>query len=280
MPIIILMFFLTGCDSSIKPILDNQKTYSIYGPLNINETPNYIRVHDNKALLSPEGTLPLDVEVTFTDLESGETEILEDRIIQFDSLYTHNFEVNMPIEFDSRYQVDMEDESGIRYSLTTVTTKESELAVLKDSVTCGSPFRIELSNIDLAAGEQLDAEVGVKLGSEWYWTHREMSRVYDQGTDEVVLSWTPHQISLYLLGPFDVIPCREFASDKIRFRFTHIGYVEELETTVPDNTGNSDIPNTSKQIVLSKYSGETEIQIHPCEFDGNPLSCNIHHDFD
>lgn len=280
MPIITLMLFLSGCDSSIKPILNEQKTYSIYGPLNIYETPNYIRVHDNKALLSPEGTLPLDVEVTFTDLESGEMEVLEDRIIQFDSLYTHNFEVNMPIEFDSRYQVDMEDESGTGYSLTTVTTKESELTVLKDSVTCISPFRIHLSNIDLAAGERLDAEVGVRIGSEWYWTKREMSRIYNQETDDVVLSWTPDQISLFILGPFDSIPCREFTSDKVRFRFTHIGYVENLETTPPNNAGTPSGPTTNKQIVLSKYSGGAEIQIHPCEFDGNPLSCNIHHDFD
>ncbi|WP_421774027.1 hypothetical protein [Gracilimonas sp.] len=264
------MCFFQGCDSSIEPITEGSRTYSIYGPLNIYETPNFIRVHDNKALLSEEGTRPLDVEMTFTNLSTGETEIPEDSLVQFDNLYTHNFEINMPIQFDERYRVSMQDDKGISYEITTVTTRETNLSVIKDSVSCLSPFRVRLTNIDLEAGERLDAEVAIKIGSEWLWTPREMGRTHNANTEELILSWTPYRISEFLFGPFDAIYCDGFSSDKIRFRFTHIGYVEEDESTLEGN-GNLLQPSADKQIVLSKYSGETEIQIHPCEFDPDEL---------
>lgn len=271
--------FLQGCESSIDPITEENRTYSIYGPLNIFQTPNYIRVHDNKAPLSEEGTLPLDVEMTFTNLSTGETEVLEDSIVEFDNVYTHNFQINMPVQFDERYRISMQDEKGVSYDITSVTTKETNLTILKDSVTCISPFRIRLTNIDLEAGERLDAEVAIKVGEQWLWTSRGIGRVHNGETEDLIYSWDPYSISLALFGPYDAIYCDGFSSDKIRFRFTHIGYMEGKN---PPNGGDGvpRRPVTDKQIVLSKYSGETEIQIHPCEFDGDPLSCDIHYDPD
>ncbi|MGN8226341.1 hypothetical protein [Gracilimonas sp. BCB1] len=245
--------------------------------MNINEAPNYIRVHDNKALLSEESTYPLDVEMTFTNLSSGEMEVLEDSMVEFDNVYTHNFEINMPVQFDQRYRISMQDEKGVSYDITSVTTKETALTVLKDSVTCISPFRIRLTNIDLEAGERLDAEVAIKVGQQWLWTPREMGRVHDEDTENLILSWTPYSISEFVFGPFDALYCDEFSSEKVRFRFTHIGYIEGDEQS-DERDENRIQPAPDKQIVLSKYSGETEIQIHPCEFDGDPLSCEIHHD--
>ncbi|MBO6585819.1 MAG: hypothetical protein JJ953_06910 [Gracilimonas sp.] len=267
-----------GCESSIDPITQEDRTYSIYGPLNIFQTPNYIRVHDNKAPLSEEGTLPLDVEMTFTNLSTGETEVLEDSIVAFDNVYTHNFQINMPVQFDERYRISMQDEKGVSYDITSVTTKQTDLTVLKDSVTCISPFRIRLTNIDLAAGERLDAEVAIKVGQQWLWTPREMARVHDEDLENLTLSWTPYSISEFVFGPFDAISCNGFSSEKIRFRFTHVGYVEGDEQS---NEGDENLiqPAPDKQIVLSKYSGETEIQIHPCEFDVDE-SCAPHHDLD
>lgn len=262
-----------SCDTSIEPIVTEGKKYSIYGPLNISQSPNYIRVHNNKAILSPEGTLPLDVEMTFTNLNNGQSEILVDRRIEFNELYTHNFKVEMPIEFDTRYRVDLNDGEGISSTLTTVTTKNATINVLADSVTCLGQFRLQLSDIDLDAGERVDVEVGAKVGNTWLWTPRLTPNSYDQGTNTLTFTFSPRDISIFLFGIFDAIDCSEFSSQRIRYKFTHIGYMEGEDQDVVEDTTDLSHLSPNQQIVLSKYSKETELQIHPCEFEDDPEAC-------
>ena len=274
--LIVMTTAFYSCDSSIEPITGGSGQYSIYGPLNISESPNYIRVHNNKAVLNPEATSTINANLSITNLNSGITENLEDRIVQFDSIYTHNFKVTMPIEFDSRYLIELEDPvADVTASLVTVTTKQSEITILEDSVGCNSAFQIQLSNIDLSAGERLDAEVAVRIGNEWRWTQRGTQRVYDDEAKTLTLSWTPNEISRYILGPFDFINCCEFTSKKIRFKFTHIGYLESNEQGTPPDTSGTNGPPGNNQVVLSKYSDETEIQINPCLNENNPVACSF-----
>ncbi len=265
-----------SCDTSIVPITGGDQQYSIYGPLNIAESPNYLRVHNSKAVLNAESTLPLNVNMEITNLNSGFAEMLDDRLVQFRGIYTHNFRIDMPIEFNTRYRIDLEDlETGVTSSLVSVTTKQSEITILEDSVGCNTAFRIQLSNIDLEAGEQLDTEVAVKIGEEWRWTPRSVNRVYDEEAKTLILSWTPNEISSFIMGPLDFLECCEFTSKKIQFRFTHIGYVEgNDEASLPDSSefnGNS----ANKQIVLSKYSDEAEIQVNPCRNESSPVACSF-----
>lgn len=262
-----------SCDTSIEPIVMEGKEYSIYGPLNISETPNYIRVHNNKALLTSDETFPLNVEMTFTNLDNGQYEILEDRVIEFGDLYTHNFKVDMPIEYDTRYLVELSDGEGISSNLTTVTTQNATINVLADSATCGSNFRLQLSEVDLDAGERVDVEVGAKVGNTWLWTTRITHHSYDQKTNTLSYNFSPSNVSTALFGLFDAISCSEFSSQNIRYKFTHIGYMEGEDQVVIDDTTDLTRPSPNQQIVLSKYSEETELRIHPCEFDGNPDSC-------
>ncbi|WP_421774026.1 hypothetical protein [Gracilimonas sp.] len=274
--LLLLLISSLSCDTSIVPITGGDQQYSIYGPLNIAESPNYIRVHNSKAVLNADATLPLNVTMEITNLNSGFSEMLDDRLVQFRGIYTHNFRIDMPIEFDTRYRVDLEDlETGITSSLTSVTTKQSEITILEDSVGCNTPFRIQLSNIDLEAGERLDTEVAVKIGDDWRWTPRSVNRVYDDEAKTLTLSWTPNEISSYIMGPLDFLECCEFTSKKIQFRFTHIGYVEGNEDASLPDSSELDWRLANKQIVLSKYSDEAEIRINPCINESSPVACNV-----
>lgn len=268
-----LSIFVISCDTSIEPIVGEGKEYSVYGPLNISESPNYIRVHNNKALLTPEGTLPMNVEMTFTNLDNGQTQIMEDKIVEFGDLYTHNFKVEMPIEFETRYRIELNDDEGGSSDITTVTTKNAAIDALTDTAKCVSYYRVQLSGVDLNAGERLDVEVGAKVGNTWLWTTKLSSTAYDQSTNTLTYVFTPNDISIFLLGIFDWIDCSEFTSDKIRFKFTHIGYMEGNNQVTLEDTTTLSSPSPNKQVVLSKYSKEKELQIHPCEFDDNPDSC-------
>lgn len=262
LPALLLTF--SSCDTSIEPIIDKGKQYSIYGPLHLKSTPNYIRVHDTRASLNEEATRNLDVEMVFTNLSTGEASLLQDSVVLFDHLYTHNYKINTPIEYDTRYKINIEDGEGFRDSLISVTTKKTEITILQDTVKCEERFRLELSNIDIESGERLDTEVGIYVGNSWQWTSRRQVYAIDDEQKTLALEWSPNGISILVFGEFDWIDCSEFDSDKIQFRFTHIGYVEGQASPgeIPDTTS----APVNQKVVLSTYSGGTELHIDESEF--------------
>jgi hypothetical protein len=261
--LIFTMVSLTGCDSSIQPIVNKGKAYSIYGPLDLQSTPNYIRVHDTNDLLNKEMTEDLGVQFTMTNLSTGESQLLNDEVLIFDSLYTHNFRIPDPVEYDTRYKFLLEDEEGFRDSVISVTTKKTDLSIVQDTVGCNENFILRFTNVDLDAGERIDTEVGVKIGVAWAYTTRPPAfQQYDRESNTLFLGWSPNGVSS-LINQLDWVPCGEFSSIKIRFSFTHIGY---MEVGTEGTTGISGNPIIPQKVVLSKYGGSTEITIDSTEF--------------
>lgn len=257
----LLCLLWAGCDTSIEPFHDTGVAYSIYGTLDLQNTPNYIRAHDTRAFLNSEATRDLDIKMVLTNLSTSDSNTLKDSVVVFDQIFTHNFKVESPIDFDTWYKIEIEDEDGFQESLLTKTTKRSQPNLTVNSNDCDDRFYIELSNIDLVAGEKVDAEVALKRGNTWHWTMRQDYYQYNEETNRLILGWSPNQISELLWpSPFANGPiCKEYDSDYVRFRFTHIGYVEGMDSNqVSDEeqfTG-SEIKNL---IVLSTYSEEVEI---------------------
>ncbi|MAL18795.1 MAG: hypothetical protein CL670_07145 [Balneola sp.] len=263
----LLLVILSACDTSIQPIVDKGKAYSIYGPLDIQKTPNYIRVHDTNDLLNPDLTKDLGVQVTMTNLNTGASQLLKDEVKVFDSLYTHNFEIPDSLEYDTRYKFSLEDEDGYRDSVISVTTKETELTVIQDSVSCGELFMLRFTNVDLNAGERIETEVGIKVGVAWMYTKRPANfRQYNSATNTLTMGWSPNYVSELIFGPFDWVTCSTFSSDKIKFSFTHVGYMEEVQPNAP-NELEFDQLYTPNQVVLSKYKGSTEVTIDSTVFN-------------
>jgi hypothetical protein len=247
-----------GCDVTIVPMSDSDKAYSVSGTLNLQSTPNFIRVHDTGSLLNPESTKELDLQVVFTNLTTMESRLLRDSVVVFDNIYTHNYVVDIPLEFDTRYKIEIEDGEGFRDSLVSVTTRESNLSVTPATVdSCTKYFFIELSDIDLDAGERVDMEVAINVANTWHWTSRRDFFQYDSDKIEIVVGWSPRSISL-LLWPNNPVPCEQFSSNMIRFRFTHIGYVEGGDG---ENQTEFTRSSVKRMNVFSKYSGEAEILI-------------------
>ena len=263
-----VLFCLSACDTTIEPIADSDPVYSMSGPLDLQRSPNYIRVHNVNSLLNPETTRELDVQMVFTNLTTMESELLRDSVVVFDNLYTHNFKIERPIEYDTRYRIDIEDHRGFRDSLVSVTTKETLMSVSTDTVTCNERFYVELTNIDLDAGERLDTEVAIQTSNTWQWTPRRDFEEYNSDTNTLVLGWSPNTISSLLWpSPFEMpVPCEEFTRDLVQFRFTHIGYVEGEDHSQQAGEDFS-ISSVQQRLVLSRYSGEAEIFIDDEAFE-------------
>ena len=130
--ITLLIISIIGCEHSFEPIRDHGKQYSIYGTLTIQGNENYIRVHDTRDLLNADDTRDLKVNLWFTDLQTGNTEMLSKQRVQFDSVYTHNYKVETAFDYDSRYKVELEDDEGFRDSIVMVSPEYTVAEMVSD----------------------------------------------------------------------------------------------------------------------------------------------------
>lgn len=262
------LMFLTSCDITLEPISESEPFYSISGPLDIQSTPNFIRVHDITALLNPEATRELDLQLLFTNLSTMESTLLRDSVIVYENINTHNFIVEESIEFDTRYKIEIEDNLGFRDSLITVTTRETNLSISPDTVSCNQRFLIELTDVDLEGGERLDTEVAVQVNNTWFWTQRDDFYEYNATEKILTVGWSPDSVSQLLWPPpAETIACGDFSAQQVRFRFTHIGYVEGISNT--DVIGEVDFSPefVQQRNVLSRYGYEVLIYIEDEVFD-------------
>lgn len=106
-----IFWFFLSCDNSLDPLDEEKGAYSIYGYLNLYKDINYIRVKNLNITYLQDST-NIDAEVTLENIYSGATEILEDTIVVFDSLKTHNFCRTMDIQPHIEYRVSVEGSDG------------------------------------------------------------------------------------------------------------------------------------------------------------------------
>ena len=109
--VFILLLILCSCDNSLEPVDQETGTYSVYGVLDLNEAPNYIRVRDLKIPFTAEATKEIDAEVILQNLDSNSTERLEDIKTQFNGVFQHNFEVDR-IFPDTEYRLTVKNAAG------------------------------------------------------------------------------------------------------------------------------------------------------------------------
>lgn len=269
-PMMLLSFLLavTGCSEPIDPFSEKNNNYSFYGPLYLEKSPSYIRIHDTRSLLNAESTRELNVTFQMTDLSTGETTTLKDSVKQFNEIYTHNFVVTKPVLYDNRYRFKLMDESGFIKEFTSVTTRRTEVTILKDVAKCEEPLEIELINLDLTSGEEIRAEAAINVNNRWFWSKRRPDQIFfeDSGDgrgERLVIIWTPNSISRSIFGEFSYPTCDEFTSDVIRFRVTHIGYVEDESN---DGRSPEQVLDADPIRVLSAYSVGGEFRIDPVVF--------------
>jgi hypothetical protein len=269
--LLLLLLFFANCEESINPLQQENNNYAIMGPLYLDDQPSYIRVHDTRASLNAQSTRTLNITLKMTDLSSGSTTILQDSIKQFNEIFTHNFVIKTPIKYNNRYRFTLEDEAGVTRSFTSVTTKRANLAITKDLAKCEEPLEIELSNLDLTAGEMIREEVGIQFNDQWYWESIPADRVFlDEGeeNERLRLSWIPNAITETFQSGYTyhnyAASCDELSSEIIQFRITHIGYMEDEEVDEAPENPDLDVDPVN---VKSTYTIEGQFRIDPAVFD-------------
>ncbi len=133
----IFIFFissLSGCDNSLDAFQENRAAYSVYGYLNVNADTNFVRVHDLDVPLLPDSTRMLNATVSLTNTATGQTQVLQDSVIRFDSVYTHNFFTTMDIKFETPYRLNIDGPDGKNMSVSTVTPNNAKTSIQVNTV--------------------------------------------------------------------------------------------------------------------------------------------------
>ena len=251
---------IVGCkDRAIDPYEGEKSIYSMYGALEVGETPNYIRIRDLQIPFGQEDFQDLNATVRFENLDSGIRTTLEDTIIVFSGNATHNFIVNESIQPQGKYRIIAERSDGaVVQTMATaphITKVEAEPI---ENVDCEQQIEFYFSNIP--APEQVQMEVGFFHEEKMQWNEvslvDQLKRVGD--TDVFYISMSPRNLLVEVFTPnlelevdgvirnpipprflFPTVHCRELDSNVAQIRYTHFGpeweAVEPIYPVNPDD---------------------------------------------
>lgn len=132
-----------SCDNSIDP-LDENDLYSNYGMLGVFRDTNYIRVKKLNSPLLADSTRSLNATVTLKNLITGQTQILEDSVVRFDSIYTHNFLTTLNILADSWYLLTVAKQNEVKLTTKAKTPNIANLDVQIEYPDVPPPYSPEI----------------------------------------------------------------------------------------------------------------------------------------
>jgi hypothetical protein len=137
----------SGCDNTIDPF-SGRSTFSIYGYLNLSEQRQFIRVKDvNVPLTGDSAAQPLDATVTLENLSTGVQRTLQDSVIAFGEVFTHNFWTDWTLDPDTEYRVTVTRSDGVTTHATTRTPRAIAPVSSPETGHCLTNFSIPFPGI-------------------------------------------------------------------------------------------------------------------------------------
>jgi hypothetical protein len=224
---LILLFVagvLFGCDNSLDPIDREKGLYSVYGALDIDDSTNYIRVKELNTPLGPDSTNEIDADVQLKNLETGNTAALQDTVVQFDGVNTHNFYTTMNITPQTDYKLSIERSDGRLAKAVTKTPNIASTQVAPQNEQCNQV--IELSIQPVGDREELNIEVGFETGDRRYWANISLEED-EQSPERLYARFTPKRILNRVFNPNSPneggVCCFQLSSKFLYVRYTHYG---------------------------------------------------------
>lgn len=241
----LIIMVAAGCeDRNISPFEESSGAYSIYGALEINKTPNYIRVKNLKIPFLSDSAKTMDAKVLFEDLQEGTRTELRDTVVNFSGNYTHNFIVNQQLEHQKKYKLTVEGPEGetVTSTATTPSITEVELSVgetsisEEDEVPCREPLTFTYKHVP--EPEYVRMDIGFKHNGRYHWS--EVGKVaqleHADDADEMVLTLSPRQLLVEVFPPSGIdnpgidprilsptVNCNELDSKEVRVEYNHFG---------------------------------------------------------
>lgn len=244
---LVFCLFFAGCDNTIQPLDRENGVYSIYGALDLREDVNFVRVKDLNRTLLEDTSGTIDAIVVIEDLQSGDTDVMQDSIVSFEGVKTHNFYTAMDILPETRFRVSVERSDGRTVSAETITPSFAQTnvdPVMEDCLT-----RINVTFTPVQNRTSLSLRFGFNYEGQRWWVNPRANVLgnpsdFGSGGDSQTYSFTPKTIiDLYPPGegdnPFDnddgiELWCHQLDNGQFYIRYTHYSQ-DYFDTTTSDS---------------------------------------------
>jgi hypothetical protein len=181
-----------GCDNTLNPIPEDT-VYTLHGALNVTQDWQVIRVRNLRTPVTPEGTGPLDAQVTLENLATGTTTSLQDSVVVFDGVTTHNYWARVDVTPDTEYKVTVSGPNGENAATATTRTPTIKRAVAQpDSGNCLDIFTVTFPEIDELA--LIQARIGYMPDSQRVWRDVDVRFGTHDGETVPLYSFQPEEL--------------------------------------------------------------------------------------
>ena len=184
---------LYSCDNSLNPLQKDKGIYSIFGYINVKDDVNYVRVKDLNTPLIDDTTADFSGIVSLTNVDDGSSWVLQDTIVKFDSVSTHNFIIDEKIEPSTTYRIRAERPDGMNVTATTTTPNIAEATAEPVGEDCATPITYSFDPVDPETFIQL--QVGFELYGQFYSVYRILRPETQEGNaDRISISLSPSEV--------------------------------------------------------------------------------------
>lgn len=256
--ILVALFTINSCDSrAIDPFENIEGLYSVYGALQIYNSEHYVRVRRLDTPLLADST-SFNGIVKFTNLETGETTVLQDSIVNFNGNYTHNFRIDELILPEQQYKIEVESPEGEITESIATAPRETSYSLSPDpgdpdtTLTCRTEIDFQFDNV--VEPEFVRMDVGFNHNGRMHWTTlSEVDQLeYSPNADRMTVTMSPHHflievftpplpddISIDLKNLNPTVSCGQLQNRQVYIRYYHFGI--EWDQALPIWSGNIDI---------------------------------------
>lgn len=254
--ILLLMIILSACDDrTINGYDEEEGIFSVYGALDVDDKRHVIRVRNLLEPFNENSTFPIDATVTFSNLETGATTVLQDSVIQFTAGKVHNYILNEVLKPDTPYQLTVERSDGATVQTIITTPAVTEVTYVPNKIYyCEEPIYFQFNNV--RSPEVVTMEVGVLYQGEEHWAPIQIvgKYQYDPRLDMIILFMRPRNLLVEIFPPelpgdpffnrYNLSPrvnCDELDKELFMFRYIHYGPEWSVGNSIeygPDEFGN------------------------------------------
>jgi hypothetical protein len=252
---LLLVFgLMTSCDDrTINPYEDEEGVFSIYGALDVDENRHVVRVRNLLEPFQPSSEFPINATVTFSNLQTGASTVLDDSIVQFSAGKVHNYILHEDLQSDTRYQLTVERSDGILAQTSITTPAETEVSYVPDKIyTCEEPIYFRFDNVK--SPEIIRMDVGVLYQGQERWARIRIvgEYKYDPRLDMIILFMRPRNLLVEIFPPdilnpyanlYNIRPrvsCNQLDREFFMFRYYHFGPEWSVGQSIeygPDKSG-------------------------------------------
>lgn len=208
-----------ACQNSLDPIDISRSSYTIYGYLDLFAEVNHIRVHNFRTPLRTDSTREINARVTLENLDTGEMQVLEDSVVLFEGVYTHNFRTDMEIRSGETYRLAAEGPDGGKSVATTTAPPLSETSSRPSMPDCTTATVVSFDPV--VSPSNLSVSIAFEYRGRKYWDT--VSLQEGSHPSEAVFAFSPRNLMTNAFANLDADApwCHQLSSDSLWVEYTH-----------------------------------------------------------